>query len=159
MLIEVVARHDLRFRKSALIENSSGLDAQEGKIAGIQPNPYHLVTLFAQSFANSNRRLDSVYGVIGINEEYAIVGHGLCIRVKGLLLAIERHYPAVRVGSPYRDSVTHSREDIRGGCTSADMRRATRRHGAIDPLRPPQAEFQDGISLRRLANPCGLGRN
>ena len=126
-----IAHHDL-----------ARLDAQVREVARIEPDAGELMSFLAQPFTDAHRRADTFQRVVGVDDKDAVVRHGGGVGLEGFLLGVERHDPAVRMRPLDRDSIPHSRQDIRTGRTAADVRRTARRHRAVDSLRATKAEVR-----------------
>ncbi len=159
VLVEVVAREDAHGAKAALVEDPPRLDAEPGEVARVEADADRLVAPLAQAQGDLRRAAHAGQGVVGVDEEDAVVGLGPGPRLERLLLGVEGHHPAVGVGAPDRDAEQPPGEDVRGGGRPPHVRRARGGEAAVGPLRPAQAEVDHLVSAGGEAHPRRLGRD
>src|SRR5437868_2600257 len=101
---------------------------------------------------------DALDGVVGIDQENAVVGHRLRVRAERFNLAVEAHDPAMRVRAFDGNAEEFSSQHVAGCDAAADVGGATGAHRAVDALRAAQAELDDRLPSRRLADARRFGR-
>lgn len=102
---------------------------------------------------------DAFEGVVGVDEEDGVVGHGVGVGVEGLWLRVEAHDPAVGVGAFDRDTVFHASEDVGSGDASSEVGGATGAHSSVRSLGAAESEFEDGLAFGSIAEAGRFGGN
>lgn len=144
-LVQVIARDDGCIMKSSLIEQVSSLDAKVGKIARVEADTNHSESFASDLLSDFDRIANALEGVVGIDKKDTVVGHYRGIGFKGFELGIERHDPAMSVGSADRNTVFFSCQYVARRRAATDIRSAACRQPTVGSLGPSQAKLQHGI--------------
>jgi hypothetical protein len=86
---EVVAREDAGLGKPRGVEHLAGFDREIREVAAVEPNSRELMPALAELFADLDRVLHALQRVVGVDEEDAVVGQRLRVRLECLGLAVE----------------------------------------------------------------------
>ncbi len=104
-------------------------------------------------------RNTALQSVIRVNQQRARIRIKVCVRLECLELRVKTHDPAVCVGSHDRHAKELAAENVAGSDATADDGCSRAVGSGIRPLRTAESELHDTASARRMADPCGLGRN
>src|SRR5437867_2905952 len=159
VLVEVVARHNDRVREAGSIENLPRFDTQPRQIAGIESDAHHFVTPLAKQAARFHCPSNAFQRVVSVHQEHAVVRHRFGVSAEGLPLVIKRHHPTVGMGPTHWNAIEPRGQNIRCGCTTADVSGTAGCQRAVHALCPTQSEFQHRLATRRQTNPGGLRRD
>ena len=90
--------------------------------------------------------MNALEGVVGVDQEDAVVGHGSGVLLEGRCLVIEGHHPAVCVGAVHGDAEQLAGQDVGGRVASSDVGGPAGGQRAIDTLSASQPELQHRIA-------------
>ncbi len=155
-LVEIVRRDDARLGEAGVVEQAPRLDRQVGEVAGVEADAGEVVAVGAQRAAHLDRVAHAVEGVVGVDQEDAVVGHRAGVGLERGALAVVEHHPRVRVGALDGDAVELAGQHVRGGRAAADVRGARRRQPAVEALGAAQAELEHRLSPGGVADPGRL---
>ena len=88
--VEIVAGEDGGVWEAGFVENFAGFDAEVGEVAAVEADADHLMARFMKAFAGIDGVADAFERVVGVDEEDAVVGHGLGVGVEGFELGSRR---------------------------------------------------------------------
>ena len=110
----------------------------------------------SQFFTNLNGVFDPLDGIVSIDKENTIVGHGIGETAVSLLLVAKTHYPTVRMGTTDRNAVVFACQQITGGMASTNIGCSGGGKRSVQSLCTAKSKFQNLISLGSLDNPGGF---
>ena len=160
VLIQIIGSGDHGIFKACRVQHLSGFLGQIGKVAAVQTDAVALeLYAFVPQILEG---LDGIghagfQGIIGIDQQDA--GGRIHIRVglEGCQLILKAHDPAVRVGASDRYFKELAAEDIGSADTAGDDSCPGTVGTGVGALGTAQTEFHNAVTLRRVADPGGLG--
>ena len=145
--------------EAGLVEDLAGLDAQVRQVAGIEADAHQRMASLAEPAADLDRLAHALQRVVRIDQEHAVVGHGLGVGPEGLQLVVEAHDPTVGVGPAHGNPVELAGQHVGGGRAAADVGRPAGRHSAVDALGAAKPELQHRLAPGRHDHAGRLGRH
>ena len=146
VLVEVIAGDDAGLLKACLIEELPRLQAKVGEVTAVDAHACQLAATGFEDFAYFYGMLYALDGVIGIDEQHAVIGHDLGIGLEGFQLGVKRHDPAMGMGACDGDAKELAREHVAGARAAAYVGGAAGRKGAVDALGAAQAKLKDRLA-------------
>ena len=101
----------------------------------------------------------TVQRIISIYKKETVVRHCSGIGLKGLHFRVEKHDPAVRLSTAYRNAESFACLQIRRAVAAADVSRARGGQTAIKALGVAQPEFDHRIVFSGEADACRFRRD
>ncbi len=159
-LVQLVGGDDLRIGEPRRIQPLAHLLAEVLQVAAVEAHPEVLLLRCGETPADGDGILDpAAEGVVGVDEQDAVVGVGLGVLLEGFPLAREGHDPRVGHGPAHGDAEALPCQGVGGGSGPPDEGRAGGRQGAVHPLRPAQAELEKRAAVGRQPDAGSLGRD